>query len=419
MRASFFVCAASVCLFNLSIYFLIVGAHRRYGWVGSNSTSSLSSRKLPSLDGCGLTGGTPTWTNYSSKDHSNLATTRTCLRRIHTRLNGALLENEGQRSSIALSRLLCTGSTANVTGAEAVLSILSQYERIWFIGDSVMEQQFMALLCMANPTVVPGDISGHVGPNMGFMPKMDMSSNLTLSGSGDAASTSSTTIRYTKFGYIYDHKEPELYNWSFPEAVATYTSSDAIVLNAGHHYDSSRGEILRNAARHISQQSELTNATVFFVETGPEQWPTSNGVHADACTRKCKCEVLTPARMDGNGTVHEFVIAANEPKEVDPFFRGLYPYLFEERGRGKNSSNYTCLPDCLPANWRNEIANRELQRVRSDEGDSAGKVRIVPIWRQLVAQSIVQARVHGDCTHKAVDTLIMMNEQLLRSMKAY
>ena len=130
MRASFFVCAASVCLFNLSIYFLIVGAHRRYGWVGSNSTSSLSSRKLPSLDGCGLTGGTPTWTNYSSKDHSNLATTRTCLRRIHTRLNGALLENEGQRSSIALSRLLCTGSTANVTGAEAVLSILALRDQI-------------------------------------------------------------------------------------------------------------------------------------------------------------------------------------------------------------------------------------------------------------------------------------------------
>ncbi len=58
----------------------------------------------------------------------------------------------------------------------------------------------------------------------------------------------------------------------------TLGSNDAIVLNAGMHYDSSRVNFLAKEVNFMANMSTQSTASVFYMEPPLEEWPTSKGV---------------------------------------------------------------------------------------------------------------------------------------------
>eukprot|EP00521_Asterionellopsis_glacialis_P007965 CAMPEP_0195288102 /NCGR_PEP_ID=MMETSP0707-20130614/4901_1 /TAXON_ID=33640 /ORGANISM="Asterionellopsis glacialis, Strain CCMP134" /LENGTH=430 /DNA_ID=CAMNT_0040347925 /DNA_START=129 /DNA_END=1417 /DNA_ORIENTATION=- len=287
--------------------------------------------------------------------------------------------------------------------------VLKQYRRIWFIGDSVHLQQFMALNCW---------IMGSM-----FAPHRSMRECGEQSVYEHDLGT--TNLIYSELGWNFkssNHEAP-LYDTVFPQAIQTSTAEDAIVINLGLHYDSTRADLLQKAAKFIVKGSQNTNATVFVMETSDEQWPTSNGVWSPQCVEQMgQCEAVTPERQRGRGKWGSKVDLTMDidriPEPDYEQFGNLYPNLFLDEDHNYEFKVKTgvdptqrCVPDCLPANWRNDMVRPLLL-----QDDS--KITLVPIWKQLVSQQANHARRNGDCIHKALDALQVMNEQLLRSMQS-
>jgi len=239
-----------------------------------------------------------------------------------------------------------------------------------------------------------------------------------------------TSLTYTELGWKFDGEEP-LYQTVFPQALASSTSVDAIVLNAGLHYDATRGHFLKNAMTFIKEQAAShPNQTIFVMEASDEQWPTSNGIWTMECTGTCQCEALTPERRQGHGSwgPHHAEVSRNiglVPPPQKSTYEYLYPELFSTPEKNKSLLDPAhCVPSCLPANWRNDIIHSILVEDHHDDSTTTTttmtttlpNLHIVPIWNQLVAHHQVHNRKVGDCTHKSIDALVMMNEQLFRSL---
>lgn len=155
---------------------------------------------------------------------------------------------------------------------------------------------------------------------------------------------------------------------------------------------------------------------MFFIESTDEQWPTSNGIHTKICTWHCKCEPLDNDRIAGKGALidhskHNRNISgdlsihldAQQNEKLQTFYGRYFPHLV-------NVSDYSIsVPSYLHANWRNDISHSILLQ-------SAPHIKIVPVWKQLVAQSMPHSRNDGDCTHKSLDAVIAIVEQLTRTM---
>lgn len=318
-------------------------------------------------DGCGLFGGTPNWVPYTHQDYKVLKGILQCDRSA----------SEAGQKMDRLTKLQCT-----VNVGDTMSSIISQFDRIWFIGDSILRQQFWNLICM-------------LSPNMNKREQLS-----SMGGYGDESwirtTHNGTILQYTRFGWLFDNEETALYKDTFPEAIRTYTNRDAIVINAAAHYTGRRISTLNRTAHFITEMSFKSNASIFFVEASDEQWPTSNGYFTPSCWGQCQCESLTPERLLGTGHVSQAVnISQDNPTT---------PFDFDSALRNDS----LCIPNCLPANWRNDLANPVLGR---------GRLTIVPVWRQLVAHGMPHSRYErGDCTHKSSDALIVMNHQLGRSM---
>jgi hypothetical protein len=340
-------------------------------------------------DGCGLHGGSPEWVPYTPIDHKILEMVSACNPVTYPQ-SVSLLPN--------LTALQCSTKV----GLELIPSIIGQFDRVWFIGDSVLKQLYWNLICMLSLTTVE-DIIGNV--------QATFANNITYMKDGYEFNTTlnSTFIRYTQFGWKFDTTEQALYQTDFPEAVRTYTENDAIVINAGAHYDGTRTTLLKNAATFIHNMSHQSKANIFYVETSDEQWPTSNGMYTEACTWKCQCEHLTPERILGYGdtydTSEKHINMSLDPSNMGPFVDGI------DVDRNQILRHHSlCIPDCLPASWRSDLANPILER------NASNKFHLVPVWRQLVERRLFSSKSLGDCIHKTGDALIAMTQQLCRSM---
>jgi hypothetical protein len=345
--------------------------------------------EIKNEDGCGLHGESPKWVPYTPIEYKILEMVSECNPVTYPQHPPWLLAN--------ITALQCS---TNV-GLDLIPSIIGQFDRVWFIGDSVLKQQYWSLICMLSLTTVE-DIIGNV------QAKFDNNITYLKDGYEFNATLNGTFIRYTQFGWKFDTTEKALYETDFPEAVRTYTEKDAIVINAGAHYDGTRTTLLKNAANFINNMSHHSKANIFYVETSDEQWPTSNGMYTEACTWKCQCEHLTPERILGYGDTYDRS-EKHINMSLDPSNTGPFDGIDFDRNQTLHHHSL-CIPDCLPASWRSDLANPILER------NASSKFHLVPVCRQLVERRLVSSKSLGDCIHKTSDALIAMNQQLCRSM---
>lgn len=352
----------------------------------ANSTNARKSVPVVVADGCGLQDGVqPRWVPYSNEDHNIYQKMHQCLSRFHKTLSNHEVEDPLVPN---VTKLACH---RNVT-LDDVRLLMERYRRVWFIGDSVLLQQYLALLCMVNPDMELHDFLKNATSHRNFI------------------WNNRTEFRFSLFGYLFDHSQPVLYQSVFPRALRTSTNQDLIVVNAGLHYEPSTYEVLKNTTMFIARQH--TNATLVFVESTSQEWPTSNGQFVDACHGgNCICEPLTPARLDGHDAPPRFVIPNTiRRRRIQPHIPSWVHDLYVNYTIPPNSTSSHCIPACVPASWRSDLSIPLLQQPGS-------QVKIVPLFRQLVADHNQMHAIHQfDCTHKNVPTLLMMNQQLVRTL---
>mmetsp|Transcript_58939 Transcript_58939/g.68870 ORF Transcript_58939/g.68870 Transcript_58939/m.68870 type:complete len:410 (+) Transcript_58939:87-1316(+) len=350
-------------------------------------------------DGCGLdkypvltVPKLPKWRNYTNEETKRYM-------EILKYVNQIGLDTHTQNiPPPVFSKLSCDKDSPDIKG------VILQYKRIWFIGDSVLRQVFSVLIAQLFPdaNMTDGVAEGPETNNVAFVYNH---------------SKGSTQLRYSKSGYLWDPNERSLYMNEFQDAIRTSTTNDAIIINRSHHYDHQLGPALQKAVDFIANAT--TDAAIFFIEAPDEQWPTSNGMFTKACMWKCKCEALNNDRIAGRGTMvdhskHNSSIIGDlnlhsyqQDKKLRAFYESMYPQFVIENT--SHSLFTTWVPSYLPATWKNDMVNPILQK-------SAPHIKIVPIWRQLVARGIEHGRGDGDCTHKSLNAVLAIGEQLLRAM---
>ena len=341
------------------------------------------------------------WRNYTQAEESDIKQVAVCLDKISRSggsLNGAIGEEEPIR------KLQCPTKVTLAT----VRNTIKQYDTVWFGGDSVLEQQFCTLACMLDQSIFDGvDLPSFTNPMVNYSLFWHHTTNHSNH------STTGTTLLYSKFGWIFDTNEHALYRGDFPTAIQRLGSNDAIILDAAYHYDSSRVHLLANAVKHIANLSTHAMASVFYMEPAMEEWPTSNGLYTQSCMWRCRCEFVDSLRLIGRGNYshpsanrsNDFSFQLPTPPDIDDWLIRLYP----NSTHGIQTED--CLPDCLPATWRMDLARAILNETEHN-------LTLVPLFWQMHAKRAPSGRMPvGDCTHKSLDTVMMMNEQLILSMR--
>jgi hypothetical protein len=376
-------------------------------------TPQAEPRKIIS-DGCGLADtAEPNWVNYTEEDRSYLRRIRTCSARFEKR------DNEALRKHLNLTKLMCAVNISDFR------SIVSRYRKIWFIGDSVMRQMYFVMMCMTDDAYHKDFL--HTAKLKEERPMWTATFPLTNFTADNSTITTNiqtndtanrTWLHYSMFGPNWHRDNKGLFK-HFPIAMRNATREDAIIVNAGHHYDFGKVKLLKEALSYVTKMSQLTEARVFFVETADEQWRTSNGMFEGKFMFRGQCAPLTPSQLLGLGVPNEedlrkanstgwIVKRASRP--TFEHFGEAYPYMFDGNKSIVPAYNASsCRPYCLPADWRSKVALPLLQ-------SNVSRVHIVPIWKQMVARKLMRTKDHGDCTHGAVDSVIEMNRQLLRAM---
>ena len=128
---------------------------------------------------------------------------------------------------------------------------------------------------------------------------------------------------------------------------------------------------------------------------------------------RCRCEYVDSLHLVGRGSYtdpsnnrsEDFSFKLPTPSTTNEWLLRLYPDV----AYANNTEN--CLPDCLPATWRIDVARAILDKTENN-------LTMVPGFWQLHAKGLPSGMGGGDCTHKTLDALMMINEQLCRSMIA-
>jgi hypothetical protein len=333
------------------------------------------------------TSKTALWTKNTAEENVLFGQVQACHRRLYPDRTEIWVES----SRPPPSSLRCDDKIMN-----EFKSIISSYDNLIFMGDSLIRQQFVTMLCMLDPSTEQDSIAFAINATgLEAFDKMRVVYN-------DSQNKYLVSINYLRVnmgvnGYRHFQKLTG----------ANATEKDLFILNQGAWYQPETLHMLQRTAKGILQRAQMTNATIFYMETVDFQWPSSNGQHVELCS-DCQCEPLTPQRIrgDGNFTGPARYLGSGRSlsHSVLERFKPLYADFFE-----RNHSFNDCIPYCLPANWRNDVTNSILSQEAA--------ITIVPIWKQLVSFGFPQNRRAGDCTHKSTDALIAMNQQLLRSMK--
>jgi hypothetical protein len=349
-------------------------------------------------DGCGLAHDTSSVTRsrLSADEVHSFNVLKECVQRTFLEKGANMVDPLSPEMVSNLTALRCN---QNITQSTIQL-VVEQSGTIWFIGDSILEQQFYVFLCMVHPKLELPEIK--YSSQRPGTPLETIAAHFTYN-----HSMGSTNIIYSKFGHVWHPDETNLYVDAFPKAVAALTEKDSIILDASAHYNSEVALKLERALNCIGNRSQDSNASIFYMEPTPDEWPTSNGHFTMGCMWFCTCESLDAARMMGRGSLHsdpnvgaEKLISHLEVP-ID-FFGKRYPDL------AFANNTESCVPDCLPATWRMELARSIFETTNN-------RVHMVPLWYQLVGRLTAMTHV-GDCTHKSLEAVLMMNHQLLRSM---
>jgi hypothetical protein len=340
------------------------------------------------LDGCGLGDQKPPyWIHYTKEDYNYGKKLWKCKESFMQRINTGDWEPEDLRNNVNVTKLMCQTTVD--------LDILFEYSTIHMIGDSLMREQFLVIICMM-------DLNSTFG--IDTEEKVEYTALIRRPGTENF-----TKVVYTQFGHSFRALKP-LYEHQYPLALRKGTSNDLIVINAGHHYNSEMASTLIADVKFIVKKARGKITQVFFMETSGEEYPTSNGFfpHKDSkvcCCNKCTCQPLNEATIQGNGYLDvkaynfssSFGLLIHDRETLDPIF---------DPDLKINHSN--CVPSCYPSNWRNQLVRNLFQ--------NSTNVHIVPIWRQLAYRPHLNSIRWQECTHHAVDTALEVNRQLLRKI---
>jgi hypothetical protein len=103
-----------------------------------------------------------------------------------------------------------------------------------------------------------------------------------------------TNIIYSRFGHAWHPSESNLYVDAFPKAVGSLNGTGAIVLDASTHYDTHHFAEMETAVTFVRDKSLVTNASIFYMESTPEEWPTNNGMLQGNAIRNVGVRPLVP-----------------------------------------------------------------------------------------------------------------------------
>jgi len=180
------------------------------------------------------------------------------------------------------------GLVAFLVTTKLLQSVVQKHNRILFVGDSVLRQQYLFLLCMIDPTF----------ERIQMRKQKDQFHYQSYYRRPDGGGM--TSLIFEAFGHAWPiAQRSTLYNSSFPHAISTYTEHDAIVANANSHYNALRQQLLIDDVTFMAQQAACSHALVYLMEPSPEQWPTGNGFYIRSFKNKCHCESLTAERLIG------------------------------------------------------------------------------------------------------------------------
>lgn len=292
-------------------------------------------------------------------------------------------------------QLICRDDLKN----DALLSIAESHDRILFLGDSVIRQQYYTFLCMLDPTLTPQGMTSYSA--------VDKFAKVTWK--HVRADGGETSISYQVFGRGFDPTDVNLYREAFPKAILTFSRKDAIVMDASRHYNQEAASLYYQSLNFIAQASP--RAQIYYMEPTPMEWPTSNGFYVSSCKgMKCSCEALGKERLIGKGTIAKAAVESAMRQHngsipdlpIPEILARIYPDL-------KPVNQRLCLPSCVPATWRVDLARTAFR--------NSTKVTLVPTFFQLISQEnpMTLTRV-DDCTHRSFAGIVLMNQQLLRSM---
>ena len=384
------------------------------------STTTTTPQQQHHHDGCDLIDSSssylPQWRNYTQQETDEVDLIRQCIRTLGTIPNTTyrtqiLAIRRKQQKLEESSKLDCNLKVS----LQTLQDTMKQYDTVWFFGDSIMLQQFYLMVCMIDPSL--GIQSGKPFNITRSTNSLHEDTSIVWhhsNNNNNDNSTGTTVIKYSHNGYIWERDEANLYERDFPTAVKTLGSNDAIILTASSHYDSTLVHLYEKAVTHIATMSTQSNASIFYMEPTPQEWPTGNGMFVYGCYRKCQCENLNPARLIGRGEYTDRTVPFDPTNKqnvpIIPILNRVYPDL----AFANNTKD--CYPSCLPATWRTDVGRVILADIIPNN-----TVSMVPVFWQLLAKGeptsrgFNQANV-GDCTHRTTEAVIVMNEQLIRTM---
>jgi hypothetical protein len=395
-----------------------------------NNHSNIIVKGTDISDGCGIQDGVePVWLPYSSKDLDYMNQILHCVRTINnvSKLQGLDKNILNYRNKFNLTYLSCNAMSATPD------TLMTQYDNIYMIGDSVLRQQFNTLLCMINPQLEDNPklamkriATKRYEQYHAIIPRPKSTSRTD----NNTIMTPPLRIIYTTWGYTFE--EPRS-TWplfrEFPILLQQGTHRDIIILNAGHHYRSPDAAILWNHTQTIvnlihqaHQQARIegynrTIPHVYVIETADENYPTSNGLFpGEVCLKHaCTCRAVSREMELGRGSLDPTINWTGSQGLFIPDHKVLWnvttrydpsqPWNHSSLGMDPSS----CIPDCYPADWRSRLTLPILLQTKDH-------LHVVPIWRQLVRRGIPNNVSPGDCTHKGVDVIMELNRQLFRAI---
>jgi hypothetical protein len=345
-------------------------------------------------DGCGIVknAGNVRWRTYNAEDWQLYNRIEQC---IQWHDKGSYL---GVFNSDKFRRLDCSQHVDLAT----ILSTLQKYHTIYLLGDSVLQQQFIAFMCTIDPMHENVDPIGKLDVHLKDWYFFNYSHPEGI-----------TQFKFFKVGLLFDIEQKAFFETHLPASIKSSTRNDAIILHVGAHYRSGHAHLMSSALKYIAKRSVDSLAPIFVVEPNIEEWFTRNGLYTGTVYgNKVVCQPLTEERMLGRGEVAAGldygVWDESEPLSLS-VFHDLYPG--KKYASVFGNATYKCYPDCTPQKWRLDLVRRHL---------ALSKVHIVPVWWQMAAlnlqHGIITARKPGDCIHKDISTLISMNDQLVRTM---
>jgi len=370
----------------------------------------------------------PRWKQYDSQQTSYMKEVETCVLRFEMWKGHWSMKGGTQKIDTTLGMLDCQEEYGDIQ--QSLRNWAKQYRRIWFVGNSVLGQQFDVLQCMLDPqaTLNRTELSrffiyDHASDaiNRSTIVEADETEQAYLYTHENSSkflhnesSPSSTSFERVHHGYLFDEQEKTLYETAFPTIIKLATSNDAIVMNAGAHYDHTRMEPMENTLRLIAKESHQTNASIFFIEPIPENWKTSNGMYG-GWPRGHKytggCHQLNEAQINGEDDI-DGVFKMPPLSELSNASMNVYTKLYPELSKTTSNSRLT---EIAPkASWRCDLTRSIFGRGSSISKDD--KVKLIPIFWQLVVSNVTSNVHEGDCTHRSLSAIVNMNIQMVRHM---